>query len=63
MSWFSHREAKPGFREKFRSADVFSWTTCSLLRANAVQEEMFHTLTLYEAGRQIVFTADRPPKG
>ena len=59
-----HRNKSDEFREKFRNVDVLLIDDIQFLSGkDQTQEEFFHTFnTLVENGKQIVLTADRPPK-
>jgi chromosomal replication initiator protein len=56
-------EGAAGFKSRFRGADVLLIDDIQFLASKQrTEEEFFHTFNaVYETGRQLVFTSDRPP--
>lgn len=57
------KKSNEKFRNKFRRVDVLMIDDIQFIsKATGTQEELFHTFnTLYESGKQIILSSDKPP--
>ena len=64
VSIIQNREPLNLFKEKYRSIDLLIIDDVQFIAGKAKsEEEFFHTFnTLYERGKQIIFSSDKPPK-
>ena len=64
ITLLSAKKTPSGLRERMRNVDVLIMDDIQFLsKTNATQEEFFHTFNdLYNKGKQIIVSSDRPPK-
>src|SRR3989344_288640 len=64
ISLIQNREPLNSFKEKYRNVDLLIIDDVQFIAGKAkTEEEFFHTFNvLYENGKQIVFSSDRPPQ-